>query len=245
MKLESSYFLVAHGSRDSRPQVALKNLGVLFKKVLADSKPPRLLRAPLVEIGTLEFAAVSLAEQLEDFGKRTRAVGLHLMQVLPLFLLPGIHVKEDIPREVASAQVSLGTDVKIELQPYLGSHPGIVYLLSSQIRHVKTDAWILLAHGSRRPGSHHPIELLAAQLGAVAAYWFVSPSLRARVEELVNIGCRYIGIVPYFLFVGEITDAIAQEVAELSLTYKSVNFYLAHPLSPSVELASLILDLTR
>ncbi|HIK27438.1 MAG TPA: sirohydrochlorin chelatase [Oscillatoriaceae cyanobacterium M7585_C2015_266] len=243
--MESSYFLVAHGSRDSRPQVALKNLGVLFEKVLADSKPPRRLRAPLVETGTLEFAPVSLAQQLEDFGKRTRAVGLHLMQVMPLFLLPGVHVREDIPREVALAQASLGTDVKIELQPYLGSHPGIVYLLSSQIRHVKTDAWILLSHGSRRPGSEYPIELLAAQLGAVAAFWLVSPSLQSRVEELVNIGCRYIGIVPYFLFVGEITDALAQEVAKLSLAYTSVNFYLANPLSPSVELANLILDLTR
>ncbi len=236
---------MAHGSRDPRPQVALEKLGGLFGEVQAVSSRPRPDRAPLVGTGTLELAPISLAEQVEQFGKRTRAIGLHRMQLLPLFLLPGVHVTEDIPTEVAIAREALGEDVKIELRPHLGAHPGVGDLLSSEMGRVKTDAWILLSHGSRRPGSHQAIEEMAAQLGAVAAYWSVSPSWRSRVEELVNIGCQQIGIVPYFLFAGGITDAIAREVADLSQHYTPVNFHLTSPLGPTAELASLILDLTR
>lgn len=245
LKLESTYFLVAHGSRDPRPQVALEKLAELLGDAQAVSSRPRPVRLPVVATGTLELAPISLAEQIEQFGKRARAIGLHQIQLLPLFLLPGVHVTEDIPTEVAIAQQALGSDVKIELRPHLGSHPGMSQLLSSQLSRVKTDAWILLSHGSTRPGSHEAIEEMAAQLGAVPAYWSVPPSLRSRVEELVNNGCRQIGIVPYFLFAGGITDAIAREVAEFSQHYSSVNFYLADPLGPTAELASLILDLTR
>jgi len=59
---------------------------------------------------------------------------------VPLFLLPGVHVIEDIPTEVAIAQQALGQEVKIDLRPYLGTHPGLSCLLANQMAATKKAA---------------------------------------------------------------------------------------------------------
>jgi len=56
-------------------------------------------------------------------------------------------------------------------------------------------------------------------------------------------GYREIAILPYFLFSGGITDAIAQAVEALKLQFPGVSLYLAEPLGVSGELADLIGDL--
>jgi sirohydrochlorin ferrochelatase len=152
---------------------------------------------------------------------------------------------EDIPTEVAIAQQALGGEVKIELRPYLGTHPGMSRLLANQLTATK-DAWILLAHGSSRAGCKPPVEVMAKQLGAVSAYWgAASPRLELRVKELVSAGHRQIGILPYFLFAGGITDAIALAVEELKLQFPDVLLQLGEPLGASAELADLIWGLIR
>jgi sirohydrochlorin cobaltochelatase len=108
---------------------------------------------------------------------------------------------------------------------------------------IASQAWILLSHGSRRHNGNQPVEALATKLGAVAAYWSVSPSLETQVAALVNAGSRQIGVLPYFLFAGGITDAIAQKIAALSQELKAVNLSMASPIGASVQLADLILDL--
>jgi len=55
------------------------------------------------------------------------------LQVVPLFLLPGVHVMEDIPTEVAIAQQALDPELKIALQPHLGTHLGLSGLLATQM----------------------------------------------------------------------------------------------------------------
>jgi sirohydrochlorin ferrochelatase len=204
------------------------------------------LAVPLEErlVGTacLELSALPLHEQIKEFGDRAVAAGYNRVQVVPLFLLPGVHVMEDIPGEVAIAKQQFGQKLKLDLRPYLGTHPCLSHLLANQLA-VTADAWILLAHGSRRNGSKQPVEAIANQLKAVSAYWAVAPRLEARVKQLLGVGHRQIGIVPYFLFAGGITDAIAQSVEQLQMQFPSVNLYLAEPLGASAELADLVLDL--
>ena len=160
---------------------------------------------------------------------------------------------EDIPSEVALARAAIAQDITIELQPHLGTHPGMSGLLATQVADIKADAWIVLAHGSRRAGSKQPVEAIATQLRSYAglghrtsvvveAYWAVSPRLESRVKELVSAGHQQIGILPYFLFAGGITDAIAQAVEELKAQFPNL-LHLAEPLGASAELADLILDL--
>ncbi|WP_298911565.1 sirohydrochlorin chelatase [uncultured Nostoc sp.] len=253
--MSSAYLLVSHGSRDPRPEIAMQQLAKLVCNKLPKNHNPS-NSEHLVGIAALEMSSQPLSEQIQQFAKSAFYdgwVGLRLrklsqnenrLKIVPLFLLPGVHVMTDIPAEVALAQQALGQDMIIELQPYLGSHPDLEKLLAKQIATIKAQAWILLTHGSRRPDSEKPVQAIAGSLGAVVAYWSVAPSLESRVRELVDAGYREIAILPYFLFAGGITDAIAASIEELKLQFSAVNFQLAEPLGASAELAELVWDLT-
>ncbi|MEH2136733.1 sirohydrochlorin chelatase [Nostoc sp.] len=246
--MSSAYLLVSHGSRDPRPEVAMQQLARLVCHQLPKNYNA-LNSEHLVGIAALEMSPQPLHEQIQQFAKRAfgnrkPSQNQNRLKIVPLFLLPGVHVMTDIPAEVALAQQATGQDIMIELQPYLGSHANLEKLLAKQIATIKAEAWILLAHGSRRPGSKETVEAMAASLSAVAAYWSVPPSLESRVTELVTAGYKEIAILPYFLFAGGITDAIAASIEELKLQFPAVNFQLAQPLGASAELAELIWDLT-
>jgi sirohydrochlorin ferrochelatase len=210
---------------------------------------------PLVGTACLELGPQPLHQQIQQFGDRLLALKTHLktqpmlpgespvMQLVPLFLLPGVHVMEDIPAEVELAQTALGTNLNLQVSPYLGTHPNLNQLLAAPMASTAVDAWVLLSHGSRRPEANAPIEAIAAELNAVPAYWSVPPSLESTVADLVQVGHHRVGILPYFLFAGGITDAIAQLVQRLSWQFPDVELILAEPLGTSPALASLVLDL--
>lgn len=249
----SAYLLVSHGSRDPRQEIAMQQLAKLVNNKLESNlqrsiiggvvSPPK---CELVGTAYLELKPEPLHEQIKRFAQMLKANGYHRLKILPLFLLPGVHVMEDIPGEVALAQQA-AEDIIIELQPYLGSHAGVENLLAKQIakssENCYNQGWILLTHGSRRPGSKKQVEAMAANLGVLTAYWSVAPSLESRVKQLVSAGCKNITILPYFLFAGGITDAIARSEQELKLQFPAVRFQLAEPLGASAELADLIWDL--
>jgi sirohydrochlorin ferrochelatase len=207
------------------------------------SKSEKNISNPLVGTACLELAPVPLHEQIREFGDRALKYGYNRIEIVPLFLLPGVHVMEDIPAEVAIAQESLGHRLKLELKPHLGTHPGLIRLLAAKQATTKAEAGILLAHGSRRAGAKQPVEAIAQQLEMLSAYWAVPPSLASRVHELVTAGHEQIGIIPYFLFAGGITDAIASSVEQLQGQFPAVDIRLAEPLGASQELGLLILDL--
>ncbi|MBW4644849.1 MAG: sirohydrochlorin chelatase [Goleter apudmare HA4340-LM2] len=234
--MPSAYLLVSHGSRDPRPEIAMQQLAALLS-----DKLPSHNQKKFVGTACLEVSPQPLHEQIKQFAHD--ATGCDRLKIVPLFLSPGVHVMQDIPEEVALAQQALGEDIIIDLQPYLGSHPQLTNLFAQQIATRNTAAWILLAHGSRRPGSQQPVETLATKLAGAIAYWSVPPSLESQVKELVLLGKREIAILPYFLFPGGITDAIAKSVEALKLQFPGVTFYLAEPLGTSTELAKLVWDL--
>lgn len=263
--MPSAYLLVSHGSRDSRPQVAMEQLAKLIyqhkSRVVDQEKlslvasnsnwhastsnasPLACLAEPLVETAYLELSPTPLHQQIVEFSDRALAFGYNRIQVVPLFLLAGVHVTEDIPAEVAQAKQIIGQKLSIELRSHLGTHPKLADLLSSQMATTTTDASILIAHGSRRLGAKVAVEKIASKLGALAAYWAVPPKLAARVQELVDIGHQRIAIVPYFLFAGSITDAIASTVEELNSQFPSTHLQLLEPIGASAQLANLIMDL--
>jgi sirohydrochlorin ferrochelatase len=200
-----------------------------------------------IKVGTacLELNPEPLHEQIIKFVRNSAACENVYLKVVPLFLLPGVHVMDDIPHEVTLASQALGEDILIELQPHLGSHSGLEHFLAKQFAATTATARILVAHGSRRPGSQMPVEAIAKNLGAVTAYWSVPPSLEVQVKELINVGHRQVAILPYFLFAGGITDAIAQITEKLQLQFPGVDLQLAEPLGASAELADLVWDLIK
>jgi sirohydrochlorin ferrochelatase len=193
-----------------------------------------------------------LHQQMQQFGNtflEQLADGLAQqpaqIAVMPLFLLAGVHVTQDIPAEVALAQRSLPADLRFVVKPHLGSHPGLRRLITEQMAALPIETWVLLAHGSRRPQANQAVETLAEHLGAIAAYWAVSPNLESRLLELAQLGYRKIGILPYFLFRGRTTDAIACMVEQLSHQFSTLHLTLIDPLDASSELADLLINLAQ
>jgi sirohydrochlorin cobaltochelatase len=240
--------------------------GVIDNPVNAACGDSRIISPPksvnIVGTACLELGVEPLHKQIENFAYRLAKEGfykfgldnlgldnsaLNALKILPIFLSPGVHVMEDIPSEVALAQQNLdsNTNIRISLLPYLGTHPGVMQLLAKQMASQVLPTWILLAHGSRRPGGNQPVEYIADSLGAIAAYWSTPPNLQSLVKELVDKGWKEIGIQPYFLFSGGITDKIARTTEELKFQFPGVNLYLNDPLGPSIDLAKIIWDLTE
>ena len=209
---------------------------------------------PLVGTASLECSPLPLHKQIEQFSAVVQSSLVtnsdlqtipYKLLLLPLFLLPGVHVMDDIPKEVALAQQALGNAIEITLRPAIGSHPGLHRLVTECMATQPVEAWILLSHGSRRANGNQPVENLAERLGATIAYWSVPPSLESRLQDLSQLGIRNIGILPYFLFAGGITDAIAQTVETLSQQFPILKLHLAPPLAASSELTDLLVDLAQ
>ncbi|MEQ8469197.1 sirohydrochlorin chelatase [Coleofasciculus sp. E1-EBD-02] len=245
MPSSSAYLLIAHGSRDPRPQRGLEELAQLLQKQLASQGEASQALRIRVGTATLELAPLSLHEQICQFATQAIKTGYPQIQALPLFLLPGVHVMEDIPEEVAIAQQRLGEKLTINLQPHIGVHPHLGQLLVNQQPPLNAPIKILISHGTRRPGGNQPVATLAQQLGAIDAYWSIEPTLSQRVATLAEAGYQHIAIVPYFLFAGGITDAIAQSVLDLQQQYPQLQLEFGEPLGATPQLAELILDLTR
>lgn len=249
--MPSAYFLVSHGSSDPRPQEALAQLAELLSHRLypLTNNSNNGKQHSLVGWGTLEVGPTPLHQQLLEFGRSLQNLPVSKIQVIPLFLLPGVHVAEDIPAEIGIASQKLSdSPISIDLRSYIGSHPGIGDLLAAKIAVHPASGWVLMSHGSRRPGSNEPVERMANylegkyQTPVCTAYWSVAPSLESQILTLVRGGHRQIGIVPYFLFKGGITEAIARSVEQFSREYPAVNFYLTEPLGATLELVELILE---
>ena len=245
----AAYLLVTHGSRDPRPAIAAQTLA---RRVCAQLSA-KFGSPPLVETAALELQPLPLHQQIQELVDRAVRRQIRTVRVVPLFLLPGVHVMEDIPAEVELVARHLDRHrdrIEISIQPYLGSHPGTIELLAQDAATFKaSEAKIVLSHGSRRPGGNQPIEAIAEKLHrrchipVVAAYWSVAPSLELRVRELVRAGYHRIEVLPYFLFPGGIVDAIAKQVTQLENQFPQTALHFAQPLGVSNRLAALVTDL--
>jgi sirohydrochlorin ferrochelatase len=193
----------------------------------------------------LECHPLSLHEQIQVFGHQAIAQGCSRLQILPMFLLSGKHLMEDIPAEIELAQTTLPETFSLALLPHIGTHANLSRLLTTYLAGRPVEVWVLLAHGSRRATANAPVEQLAQRLGAITAYWSISPDLASQLAELQAQGYRRIAILPYFLFAGGITDAIGQTVVQLSQQFPDLELMLAEPLQAIVELSDLVVDLIQ
>ncbi len=235
--LFNAYLLVSHGSRDPRPQIAIDQLADRLQLHLETIAP---VKSPvLVSTAQLELAAKPLHLQIDDFARQCLGVGISQIAILPLFLIPGVHVMEDIPAEVILATEKIGDVVKLVVLPFVGADPNFADLFGANRSSLPSQSMIL-AHGSRKTGGNAIVEQLANRLDLTAAYWSVTPSLADTVAKLIATGATEIGILPYFLLAGGITDAIEKLVSELREQYPQVQLRLGEPIGNSPELVGTI-----
>lgn len=257
-----AYILVFHGSHDPRSQRAAKQLTESFRQKIGqtsqvsqavgtvshgvpESANLSLVTSPIpVQDVYLECVPAPLTDQIQHFIEQIELTysreAIAQWQVIPVFLLAGMHVTEDLPAAIASLKAAPA----LNLTSHLGSHPKMRRLLNERMSLLPMEAWILVAHGSRRSQANQIIEDLADHLGVVTAYWSTTPNLEQRIQELATLGLRRIGILPYFLFSGGITDAIAQTISQISEQFPHLALKLVEPLDVNLpELADLLIDL--
>lgn len=254
-KSASAYLLVTHGSRNPHYQIAVEKLAQMVRQQLnlkyvsdgeqknshGSSLAVSKMQSHLLGTSSLELASEPLHKSIEDFAFRAKAIGYQQVIILPLFLLNGVHVQEDIPTQVKLARQVLDDSIKVKLLPYLGSYPDLSnILLTEKSLSLPSQGKILLSHGSRLPHANQSMEKLASQLGGVAAFWSTKPSLDDQVEFLVAKGNQEIAILPFFLFNGGITEAIASQVQELQAKFPKQKILLGQSLGVSKELGAII-----
>ncbi|NEO84826.1 MAG: sirohydrochlorin chelatase [Spirulina sp. SIO3F2] len=237
--MSAAYLLIAHGSRDRRSQEAFAALA----RQLTTRLSVMMSQSVLVGTAYLELSSQPLHQQIVQFAHHAVAESTSTeLHLLPLFLLPGMHVRDDIPVEVTQARTLLTIDCQLHLKNYLGAQAGFVPLLRRLLSRLPASQRILMAHGSRRFGGNAPIEAMAGRLQALPSYWAIAPTLSTQIKQLVSQGHQDIAIQPYFLFPGGITTAIADEVALLQQQFEETQLHLGYPLSEAPEFIALVLD---
>jgi sirohydrochlorin cobaltochelatase len=129
MSLGSCQFLViTHGSSDRRHGIAAN----LLCQRLRDWFVVHNFHNYTVENVVLEGDELSLADQVMVQLNGARSVGIQQSVLVPLFLLPGMHVMEDIPAQIAAVKEQLAIEVDSEeganypglsVMPFLGDWP--------------------------------------------------------------------------------------------------------------------------
>ena len=216
---------------------------VLTRPGLTTSPPAR--SKVIVGTACLELSPLPLSEQIHEFGLRLKAAGINKLKLLPMFLMAGVHVMEDIPEEVEEARQLLGDSLELTLCPHLGSHPKISVVLADRLSSVPAEGSLLVAHGSRRPKGNRAIAGLARRLETAVAYWATPPDIETQVIELMQRGCQRLTILPYFLFAGGITDAITHRTEELAERFPKICFRLLPTLGATDEIAELAFELVQ
>ncbi len=214
----TAYLLLAHGSRDQRTTTA-------FTRLTHDCTAKLKRLHPEILLGTacLELAELPIVDQLILFAHQAIQQGCRRVRVLPLFLAPGVHVLDDLPRAIHLAQIELSDRCKLELLSYLGASAGLLQILHDQSQQLPTQQ-ILLAHGSQQAAAQEFLASLAHNLHMTPAYWSANPHLPEQLHKLAALKTTEIGILPYFLFPGRISAAITVTINELQSLFPDIQF---------------------
>ncbi|MGB2925129.1 MAG: sirohydrochlorin chelatase [Limnothrix sp.] len=185
----------------------------------------------------LECTELTLTAAIARFLQQQASTAERQLHILPLFLSPGVHVREDIPAAIAPL-MSKFPAVKIKVLDYLGAEGRLAPFLEPQFAKYPAAKRVLLAHGSRRTGANPKIETFARSLQAITAYWATAPNLTEAIATMTDH--RAICVIPYFLFSGKIPAAIAEQVQQLQQDYPQTEFHLGQPFGTQPDCAAAI-----
>ena len=114
--MKEGIVLVAHGSRDPEWSRPFERIAVSLAEKL-----------PAVSVG---LAFLENGPSLDEIVAALIAKGVGSIRVVPLFLGPGGHVKDDLPRLVAA---SARPGVGIVLEKPIGEQPQVIEAIASAI----------------------------------------------------------------------------------------------------------------
>lgn len=112
--------ILAHGSREKSTEGTLVEIITLLKQEMKDS---------LIETAYLQFNEISLEVGLDKLVTQ----GADDITVIPYFLFDGIHIREDIPREIEQ-YLSNNKGIKISMGKTLGVDKRLAMILTDRVR---------------------------------------------------------------------------------------------------------------
>ena len=112
--------VLAHGSRKNETEETMEKIVGFVREEL---------ETELIEIGYMEFRSVNLESGLLNLIEK----GANDIKVVPYFLFEGMHIKEDIPTEIAAFKKK-HPDIAVTLGKTLGVDKRIANVLADRIR---------------------------------------------------------------------------------------------------------------
>ena len=119
--MQRGLLLFAHGARDPRWALPFEAVEARVRHLGTDLQPP-----PLVRLSFLEFMSPSLVEA----GMALAEAGCQQVDVVPLFLGAGGHVRKDLPALLAQLQEAHPT-VNWRLNPAVGESLTVVEAMAA------------------------------------------------------------------------------------------------------------------
>lgn len=120
--------IVAHGSRRAQAGDVLEAMAAQVRQRLGATR---------VDVAFLENGAPHVAAAIEN----CFSAGVRRLVVIPFFLLPGVHVTVDLPREIAAARQAFPS-LQIVQADFLGAQPALGGVLCELFWDcVKTARW--------------------------------------------------------------------------------------------------------
>lgn len=189
---------IAHGSRR---EAANHKFVSFIKKVMGQTNDP------VQAFGFLEHAEPSVEKAIED----CIALGADKITVVPVFLLPGIHVSEDIP-----AIFRKYPGVSFRCSQPLGVDELIVDILQDRLKEAgfsnqENEVVLLVGHGSRGPAANIEFEKLAIKLNAYTGYLTTPVFYDEMVEKLSD---KKVYLLPHLLFSGSYVTRMEKKLAD-------------------------------
>jgi len=117
--MKNGVVLIAHGSRREEANMEIRTLAQQVKD--AD-------RSGLYEVAFMQFGSPDLKEAVA----RLAAQGVQQVVVMPLFLITGNHVTQDIPAELAELRPQY-PDVEFIMARHFAAHPALVQIIQDRI----------------------------------------------------------------------------------------------------------------
>lgn len=118
--MKKGILILAHGSREKETELTLAKIAEEAKRQLKDV---------VIETAYLQFSEVNLEKGLDNLV----AKNITDIKVIPYFLFSGIHIREDIPKEIEE-YLENKKNLKITLGNTLGEDTRLADILADRIR---------------------------------------------------------------------------------------------------------------
>lgn len=249
MNTKEAVLLVGHGTKDIDGANEFRAFGDLFSRKVTGKTASACF---------FEYAEPSLSSEIERLAEQ----GHSQIEVVPLFLLAGGHVKIDLPELLDEARRDF-PELDISFGKPIGVRPAILDMLKERLERAAQEtgteippeetAVLLVEAGSSDPEANSEVYKVARLLWENSRFGWVEPAFTfvARptvlqgIDGCVKLGARRIIVLPYFLFNGVLVKRIHAWVAQKQAQYPELVIGCAGYIGLHPHLLDIALDLVK